>query len=1044
MDDIRLRIILGVGGMEAVNKAGAALQRVTDKARDSSGAINNSGATASKNAGLFSRLADTLRQTEAMYDRVYRAGFQLQMVGDGIYDTGMKGIQMLGGTVDAYKDYDFILRRAGTALNTNEEWQVKLDKAIQGTAKAVGLVDPEEVAEAYYYWGAAAGTVVDEQKKLNEITEVVRKVLVTTAAAGGDLEGNLKGVYGILSVYNLGADKAGDVTEKLAYMTERTAADFGDLTSSFSYIGPLASSLGVTFEDTASILGVLADAGQRGSRAGRGFSMVIEGLSNPSKAAAKALNIVAEKVGGVGTEFTDLVFPEGKFTGMRNLVHMLAEGMDGLDDKTKGYILSAGFTNNATRALIPLIEEQIALNKQQAATGGEVISVMDQTKYSLEHAADFYKQMNKNMTESINAVIGSLHNTFFPIIQKVATSVMKQLIPIFDALKGAFDELAKWMDNNPAIVDFIVKFIAIGSVIAIVVGSVLSAIGAFLLLGAGISTAIAILGTLAAAAAPVIAVIAAIVAGGALLFMAWQENWFGIQQIVGNAVAVITSVLQTLQSWVRKGVDLFMNLVSGGDAVAACFSGLPAPVQAFVEWLAKLWTAGVSAFNALLPTVQTFVNTVVNLFGSYIIPAVQSLIEAFMNVWAVVEPILIAFGTILVDTIVNTVIPMLVEFATAISTYIIEILTMVGPVIESVVAAFTGLINFIFKDLAPVWSWLLDNVLVPFFKGAVDLFVTRLQGILNIVQGAFEAIKGVIQVVLSVIKGVIDVFLALINGDFNKAGQALKTMVSGIWEGIKAIINGVLTVITGIIEFAISTIFSIIGKGLGLVKNLFSNVFNGILSFLKGIFGQMTSIGGGIITNLWKGISGAIGGFFGNVAKFIGDLIGKFTGKLPTQMVSIGKDVIEGLWKGLQSMAGWIASKVKDLINAIIPGPIKDILGIKSPSRVTAELGKMVALGLAMGMDQNTKPVLDSVDRLTGAVIARADRAGRDMNSAMAEASMTAGNFSFSASNERTLTLRVEVVSPDGSVDRLTADQIAGLLRSSDLISSIEHAASLD
>lgn len=1044
LDDIRMRIILGVGGFENVNKATAAIKGVGTAAQQAAQGTRNAGSAAERSSTLFGRLSDTLRTTEQMYDRVFRAGFQLQLVGDKLADTGKRGLEILSGTVDKYADYDLMLRRAGVALNTNEEWHTKLDKAIQRTAVSVGLVKPEEAAAAYYYWGAATGTVVDSQEKLTAIQAVVNDTLVATAAAGGDLERNLKGVYGVMQVYNRSADEGSYITRVLALMTERTAADFGDLINAFSYIGPLANSIGVSFEDTAQLLGFLADAGQRGSRAGRGLSMILEGLSAPSIKAKAALDKVIKGAFGVNKTFAEIVFPKGEFIGMRGFIDAMAKSMTGLTDAERGYVYSTAFTNNATRALIPVVEKQIKLWNEQSKAGQKLTSVLDEQKYSLDSVQEFFGKMQEEMAGSINAVVGSFQNSFFPIIQKVAATVMKNLIPVFDALKAVFDDIGRWMDNNPAIVDFAVKLLALASVVLVVVGSVLSFVGAFLVMGAGINTVIAILGVLASAALPVIAVIAGLVAVGAVLYKAWQENWGGIQEVVAEAIDRLQAILSTLAGWAKQAVNLFMTLVSGGQAAAGALSTLPAPIQAIVGWLAKLWTAGVQAFNALRPVIEEFVAAAVTLFTQHIVPAIQAIVTAFQQVWTVVEPILIALGTILVDVIVNTVIPMLVEFAAAVGSYIIDILEMVGPVIDSVVQLFTGLINFIFKDLAPVWSWLLDNILVPFFKGMVDLFATRLQGILDIVRGAFEAIKGVIQIVLSVIKGIIDTVLALINGDFDKAGRALKTMVAGIWEGIKSIISGALTVIKGIVEFAISLLASIIGKGLGLIKNTFTTVFNGILSFLRGIFGSVTKIGSDIIANLWKGISGAVGGFLGNIGKFLSSLVQKFTSRLPASMRNIGKSVIEGLWNGIKSLAGWIASKVSALVQNIIPGPIRDILGIRSPSKVTAEIGRMVALGLAEGMLSNTRPVIDSVDMLTGAVIQRAQQGGRDMNSALAGAGLGTGNFSFSTANEKTLTLRVEVVSPDGSVDRLTTDQLAGLLSGGDLLTALEHAASLD
>ena len=119
MDDIRLRIILGVGGFESISKPPSAIRNVGPAAAAMATQVNKSGDAAQRSQGLFSKLSDTLARTEQMYDRVYRAGFQLQLAGDMLYNTGKRGLEVLSGSVEKYKDYDFILRKAGTALNTD-------------------------------------------------------------------------------------------------------------------------------------------------------------------------------------------------------------------------------------------------------------------------------------------------------------------------------------------------------------------------------------------------------------------------------------------------------------------------------------------------------------------------------------------------------------------------------------------------------------------------------------------------------------------------------------------------------------------------------------------------------------------------------------------------------------------------------------------------------------------------------------------------------------------------------------------------------------
>ncbi|WP_433225827.1 phage tail protein [Microtetraspora malaysiensis] len=57
-----------------------------------------------------------------------------------------------------------------------------------------------------------------------------------------------------------------------------------------------------------------------------------------------------------------------------------------------------------------------------------------------------------------------------------------------------------------------------------------------------------------------------------------------------------------------------------------------------------------------------------------------------------------------------------------------------------------------------------------------------------------------------------------------------------------------------------------------------------------------------------------------------------------------------GLWNGFLSLGAWFRQQIYNFFSAIMPQWVRDALGIRSPSRVFAEIGKNTMLGLADGM----------------------------------------------------------------------------------------------
>jgi tape measure domain-containing protein len=80
-------------------------------------------------------------------------------------------------------------------------------------------------------------------------------------------------------------------------------------------------------------------------------------------------------------------------------------------------------------------------------------------------------------------------------------------------------------------------------------------------------------------------------------------------------------------------------------------------------------------------------------------------------------------------------------------------------------------------------------------------------------------------------------------------------------------------------------------------------------------------------------------------------------------MFSVGINIVKGLWNGAKSMVSWVVDKFKGLGKSILKA-IKKALGIKSPSRAFAEVGKYSVEGLAQGMEQYSKTATDAATAL--------------------------------------------------------------------------------
>lgn len=90
---------------------------------------------------------------------------------------------------------------------------------------------------------------------------------------------------------------------------------------------------------------------------------------------------------------------------------------------------------------------------------------------------------------------------------------------------------------------------------------------------------------------------------------------------------------------------------------------------------------------------------------------------------------------------------------------------------------------------------------------------------------------------------------------------------------------------------------------------------------------------------------------------------------LPSRMVSIGRNIISGIWEGIQEKWNWLKNKVSNFCSGFTDG-IKDAFEIHSPSRIMRdEIGKYLAQGIGVGFDDEMSNVnLDISKTLTSTV----------------------------------------------------------------------------
>lgn len=202
--------------------------------------------------------------------------------------------------------------------------------------------------------------------------------------------------------------------------------------------------------------------------------------------------------------------------------------------------------------------------------------------------------------------------------------------------------------------------------------------------------------------------------------------------------------------------------------------------------------------------------------------------------------------------------------------------------------------------------------------------------------------------ILLIITGLVALGVALVVA--YKKSATFRAIVTGAFHAIQVVVAAVVGFIKNHWQLLLGIITGPIGLAVVFVVKHFGQIKNGagdVISWVKGHWPLLLAILTGpfglavllivkkwhAITSFFKGLPGTIKGFLSNAR---------------TLLFHIGAEIVNGLIKGLESKAGDLGGEIKHLANKMTFG-LAGHFGIKSPSTVTAYMGRMLAEGLIVG-----------------------------------------------------------------------------------------------
>ena len=183
--------------------------------------------------------------------------------------------------------------------------------------------------------------------------------------------------------------------------------------------------------------------------------------------------------------------------------------------------------------------------------------------------------------------------------------------------------------------------------------------------------------------------------------------------------------------------------------------------------------------------------------------------------------------------------------------------------------------------------------------------------------------------------------------------QSILKIIPALLKSLPLFIKAGLDLVLGLIEGLTSeeSINSIVEALPEIVQTLITSLMEAIPMLLL----QAPRITLAVATGMIKGIPTLVS----KIPQIVNAIVNGIKNGIG-KMGNVGKQLMQGLWNGIQGLKDWVINKVKALGKSIIKG-LKSVLGIKSPSKEFALIGRFSVLGYTEALDSMKKDVEQTV-----------------------------------------------------------------------------------
>ena len=203
---------------------------------------------------------------------------------------------------------------------------------------------------------------------------------------------------------------------------------------------------------------------------------------------------------------------------------------------------------------------------------------------------------------------------------------------------------------------------------------------------------------------------------------------------------------------------------------------------------------------------------------------------------------------------------------------------------------------------------------------------------------------------------------ATIEGSIGAMKAAYQNFVTGLGDqnaDIGALTEELIQTAGTVAENVLPVVENVIKNIAETVKKQGPDMITKFVAYATEKLPDILQLGLQLVLSLVKGLAQNTPQLVQGTLKMVDTIVKAFVDSLP-DIMEVGKDIVRGVWEGITALGSWLYDKVSGFFGGIVDS-VKGMLGIHSPSRVFAGIGKNMALGLGEGFDKQMQGVSASI-----------------------------------------------------------------------------------